>query len=701
MELRERLETLANNSEKYITELTELAHEIIDTEAKINSLKIDLKALKKSVSEGDSSSDNSKINEELAALTSKISTLKIEFKEKRNSYKTDIKGQYTELLSSGEDKATITRVMKITLGRMNITRGENPIISFFKKNFTKSKKEEIAYTEHYEEILEKRQSKLNELRLEGENKVENLKNENLNISKNKMIDKITKEKLINSNKAEIKKAKITQALNSYELTEEVVDLITFISINSSERYKVKKEENKQIFRELKLKLTEDVEKEKTAFEGKLAAEQQAFEAAHASTPATKEELKEHRINIADIKFAHKQNLNDLKSLCEEKKSKLKDDAYNIKNEEFAALEKANNRKLPSKFIFDQKYSNYASTFSLKNFILKNGLYIAIVFLFIIAIIYYGVDTGRFLLDGSTILLIFNQVAPKIFLALGVAGLIVLAGTDLSIGRLVGLAAVLCGMFIVPDGKTSVQFFENPVTFFQGWPLGIRVLFGFVLAIFACTLISTIAGFFTAKFKMHAFISTLSTQLITFGLFAGITKNTFTGNPDPNVSKFVSDYIPGTEFSPMIIYAIVGIAIMWFIWNKTKFGKNMFAVGGNAEAASVSGINVFWVTLGVFMLAGVYYGVGGSLYGIYTGNVRAQTGQGMEADAIAACVVGGVSFSGGIGKISGVVIGAILFQAITVVLPFIGITNANYQLAIKGLIILSAVALDCAKYLKKK
>ena len=79
MELRERLETLANNSEKYITELTELAHEIIDTEAKINSLKIDLKALKKSVSEGDSSSDNSKINEELAALTSKISTLKIEF----------------------------------------------------------------------------------------------------------------------------------------------------------------------------------------------------------------------------------------------------------------------------------------------------------------------------------------------------------------------------------------------------------------------------------------------------------------------------------------------------------------------------------------------------------------------------------------------------------------------------------------------
>lgn len=700
MELKERLQAIATNSEKYITELTELVYKIIDIDAQINSLKIDIKTLKKNNSV-DGSSEISKINEELATLNSKLGNLKTEFKTKKASHKEEIKGQYKELLSSGEDKATITRAMKITLGRMNITYGENPLISFFKKNFTKSKKEEVCYSENYEELLTKRQNRLNELRLEGENKIENLKNENLNISKNKMIDKLTKEKLINSNKAEIKKAKITQALNSYELTEEVVDLVTFISINSSQRYKAKKIENKQLFEELKIKLAEDIAKENAAYEKKLVAEQRTFDQTHGTTPATKEELKEHRINIADIKFAHKQNINDLKSIAEEKKTKLKDEAYGIKSEEFAALEKANNRKLPTKYVFDQKYSNYASTFSLKNFILKNGLYIAIVFLFIIAIIYYAVDTGRFLLDGSTLLLILNQVAPKIFLALGVAGLIVLAGTDLSIGRLVGLAAVLCGMFIVPDGKTSVEFFENPVTFFQGWPLGLRVLLGFALAIFACTLISTIAGFFTAKFKMHAFISTLSTQLITFGLFAGITKNTFTGNPDPNVSKFVSDFIPGTEFSPMIIYAILGIIIMWFIWNKTKFGKNMFAVGGNAEAASVSGINVFWVTLGVFMLAGVYYGVGGSLYGIYTGNVRAQTGQGMEADAIAACVVGGVSFSGGIGKISGVVIGAILFQAITVVLPFVGITNANYQLAIKGLIILAAVALDCAKYLKKK
>ena len=152
---------------------------------------------------------------------------------------------------------------------------------------------------------------------------------------------------------------------------------------------------------------------------------------------------------------------------------------------------------------------------------------------------------------------------------------------------------------------------------------------------------------------------------------------------------------------MIFWAIIGIAVRWVIWNKTKFGKNRFAVGGNPEAAAVSGINVFKVTLGVFILAGIYYGIGGSIFAIYSGNVRARTGQGRENDAIAACVVGGVSFSGGVGKISGVVIGALIFQAICVILPMIGITDANYQLAIKGVIILAAVTLDCIKYLKKK
>ena len=280
----------------------------------------------------------------------------------------------------------------------------------------------------------------------------------------------------------------------------------------------------------------------------------------------------------------------------------------------------------------------------------------------------------------------------------VAGLIVLAGTDLSVGRLVGLGAVVTGMLVTTTGETSLKILGNTISF-AGIPLAVRVIMGILLSVFLCVAVSSLAGFFTAKFKMHPFISTLATQLMTFGILAYITGNSFTGSPDDTVKNIFAGNIGG--FPVMIIYAVIGIAVMWFIWNKTKFGKNMFAVGGNAEAATVSGISVFWTTLFVFMLAGVYYGIGSSIYGIYTGNVRAQTGQGMELDAIAACVVGGVSFSGGVGKISGVVIGAILFQTISVVLPLIGINDANFQLAIKGFIILAAVTLDCAKYLKKK
>ena len=91
--------------------------------------------------------------------------------------------------------------------------------------------------------------------------------------------------------------------------------------------------------------------------------------------------------------------------------------------------------------------------------------------------------------------------------------------------------------------------------------------------------------------------------------------------------------------------------MWVIWNKTKFGKNMFAVGSNEEAARVSGVNVFMTILMVFVLAGVMYGITGFIEGARIASCSANTGLNYECDAIAACVIGGVSFVGGTGKIS--------------------------------------------------
>ena len=141
-------------------------------------------------------------------------------------------------------------------------------------------------------------------------------------------------------------------------------------------------------------------------------------------------------------------------------------------------------------------------------------------------------------------------------------------------------------------------------------------------------------------------------------------------------------------------------LIWFIWNKTTFGKNMFAVGSNAEAAKVSGVNVFWTTVLVHTLAGAMYGYAGFVEGVRSGSVAATTGLNAECDAIAACVIGGVSFVGGTGSISGIILGVFILRIIFVALTMLGVDSSSLYI-IKGAIILCACALDMRKYLVKK
>ena len=140
--------------------------------------------------------------------------------------------------------------------------------------------------------------------------------------------------------------------------------------------------------------------------------------------------------------------------------------------------------------------------------------------------------------------------------------------------------------------------------------------------------------------------------------------------------------------------------MWVVWNKTRLGKNMFAVGGNQEAAAVSGVNVARTIMLVYLVAGILYGLASFLEASRLQSVGTNTGLNYETDAISACVIGGVSFSGGVGTIQGVVIGAIILQAINFSLNFLGV-NAYLQYIVRGLIIVLAVAIDVRKYLVKK
>ena len=322
----------------------------------------------------------------------------------------------------------------------------------------------------------------------------------------------------------------------------------------------------------------------------------------------------------------------------------------------------------------------------------------IIIAFIIAAIIIAPAIGRGnLLTGTNILTILEQSSTRIFFALGVAGLILLGGTDLSIGRLVGLGAVITCIILHP-GENIIKIF-GITTNFDSVPMFVRVLMSLSLSVLFCGLFSALAGFFTAKLNMHPFVTTLATQLIVFGLLCFATNTTSSGTIDFGIKNMLAGRLGGV-FPTLIIYAVICIAVVWFIWNKTRFGKNMYAVGGNKEAAAVSGINVFKTTLLVFVFAGVLYGIGSFLEGLRIGTAVATTGTGYELDAIAACVVGGISFSGGIGKVKGAVVGVVLFTAITYILTFLGL-DANIQFILKGAIIMSAVALDSVKYLKRK
>src|SRR5690606_33367104 len=159
-------------------------------------------------------------------------------------------------------------------------------------------------------------------------------------------------------------------------------------------------------------------------------------------------------------------------------------------------------------------------------------------------------------------------------------------------------------------------------------------------------------------------------------------------------------IGNVEIPYLIFYAAIIAAIMSFIWNKTKLGKNMFAIGGNPEAAEVSGVNITKNIMLIYLISGILYGIAGFLEVARIGSATSITGQNYELDAIAACVVGGVSFSGGVGTISGVLIGSILLQFINYGLNFIGV-NPYLQIIIKGIIIIVAVSIDARKYVEKK
>lgn len=349
---------------------------------------------------------------------------------------------------------------------------------------------------------------------------------------------------------------------------------------------------------------------------------------------------------------------------------------------------------PKGFMAFREKSKEEKRQAVKEFFINNLLYI----LLIAAIIAIQIYDSRFL-SLSSIINIISLSAANLPIALGIAGCIILTGTDLSAGRIVGVTACVAASLIQSSGYANKMFPNLPT--FPIWAV-------FLIVVLIGAIVGFVNGFCTAKFKLHPFIVTLATQLITYGalliyLMQGTNNGQSISGLDPSFTNFVTGSmfkLGGVAIPNYIFYAIGITAIMWFIWNKTAFGKNMFAVGSNPDAANVSGVSVTRTIIWVFILAGIMYGITGFIEAARIGSNSASTGLNYELDAIAACVIGGVSFVGGIGKIRGVILGVVLLRIIFVGLTFLGI-DSNMQYVIKGIIILVACAIDMRKYLVRK
>ena len=528
-----------------------------------------------------------------------------------------------------------------------------------------------------DEYIGKIQEQIDALRVDGSDRVQALKTHIALTKEDKNYTKQEQQEIIREDKEQLKKAKEIENKNKDKVSGLIADAEAYLAAHyKNDYYK---------------KVVESCAAAKKAENAEYEGIRERLKAEHTKALS---ELTE-RQEIKDEKYVYKNRLYDAQMVHESKLQEIKDRKHEAFVHEYHLIDLLRMSKFTYAQRRKQKLENYKYTFNTSQFLYKNGLYIILIFIALCFITPIVKNTQ--LLTMANILNILQQASPRVFLALGVAGLILLTGTDLSVGRMVGMGMVTATIIMHKGVNTGGVF--GHIFDFTGIPIPMRAILALVVCVLLTTAFASVAGFFMAKFKMHPFISTMANMLIIFGLVTYATKGVSFGAIESSIPAM---FIPKIgRFPTIILWAVVAVVVVWFIWNKTTFGKNLYAVGGNPEAAAVSGISVFAVTMGAFVLAGILYGFGSWLEcNRMIGSGSAAYGQGWDMDAIAACVVGGVSFTGGIGKISGVVTGVMIFTALTYSLTILGI-DTNLQFIFEGIIILVAVTLDCLKYVKKK
>lgn len=320
------------------------------------------------------------------------------------------------------------------------------------------------------------------------------------------------------------------------------------------------------------------------------------------------------------------------------------------------------------------------------FLMDNVIIIGIFVLAVVVSILRPNFTGE-----SNIRNLLGNTAVRFIIAVGVSGALITKGTDLSAGRTAGLAACVSAILLQRTDYAN-KFYPNL------GDLPVIAVLAFVVGLTA--LIGAINGTVVAYFKVPPFIATLGMQTLVYGIALVYTGAQPLGSLRKEYTDIATGYIGNQIVSYIALIALFVGVIMWLLYNKMRYGKYMYAIGGNEAAAEVAGVNVVRSKILIYSLAGMMYGLCGFLLAAKSGGASVNTAMGYELEAIAGCTIGGVSVNGGVGKISGILIGVLVFEVLKIAMQFMGL-KSDYTYIVQGLVIIIAVALDLRKYLAKK
>jgi ribose/xylose/arabinose/galactoside ABC-type transport system permease subunit len=308
-------------------------------------------------------------------------------------------------------------------------------------------------------------------------------------------------------------------------------------------------------------------------------------------------------------------------------------------------------------------------FNIRQFIRDHGIIVG----FFVIVVLLSIARPNFL-RAANLINVLRQVSCIGIATIGIGFLIIMNCIDLGLGSTLAVTGIMAGL-AVSTGTGG---------------LGLPAVVGFIAGILTSSIVGVFAGTIIAKDRIPAFIVTMGTMSIGRGLALIFAHGMPVAN-FPDSFNFLGTESLGPIPWPVIIYAIV-IFAAWYILNKRPLGRYVYAIGSNEEAARAAGINVDMVKIKTYLLEGVLLGLAGTLFAGRIKSAAPAFASGYELDAIAGCIIGGVSFSGGIGTISDMVIGALLLGVINNGMDLLGV-SAFYKQVVKGSIIIIAVLID--------